>query len=131
MHLRLPEDVDRSHLLRVLVARERLASTGVGDGIAIPHPRNPLLLSIHRPTVALCFLEHPVDWAALDGRPVKILFPVVTPTLRTHLRLLSTLGFVLRDRTFRALLAEEGSRESLLRAVRQVESELGKEDPWA
>ncbi|MBE0596738.1 MAG: helix-turn-helix domain-containing protein, partial [Desulfuromonadales bacterium] len=42
-HLRLPDEVDRDYLQQVLIARERLASTGIGDGIAIPHPRNPVL----------------------------------------------------------------------------------------
>ena len=47
--LRLPEEVDRDFLLRVLMAREAIVSTAVGDGIAIPHVRNPVVLHVGRP----------------------------------------------------------------------------------
>jgi len=124
-HLRLPDEVDRRYLLQVLVARERLASTAVGDGIAIPHPRNPVLLHVTRPTVTLGFLENPVDFHALDGRPVRILFTLITPTLRSHLHLLSMLGFALKDRDFRKVLEEVGSREEIFAALR------GAEGGWA
>ena len=72
--LRLPHQVDREFLLQVLLSREALGSTGIGDGIAIPHARNPIVLNVERPTVTLCFLEHPVDFSALDGLPVTVLF---------------------------------------------------------
>lgn len=123
-HLRLPDEVDRTYLGQVLIARERLASTGVGDGIAIPHPRNPVLLHITKPTVTLCFLENPVDFHALDGRPVNLLFTVITPTLRAHLHLLSKLGFALRDAAFRKVLAREGTREEIFTTLRQTELRL-------
>ncbi|MBE0502021.1 MAG: PTS sugar transporter subunit IIA, partial [Desulfuromonadales bacterium] len=91
-HLRLPDEVDRNYLFQVLLARERLASTAVGQGIAIPHPRNPVLLYVTKPTVTLSFLEKPVDYFALDQEPVRILFTLISPTVRAHLHLLSKLG---------------------------------------
>lgn len=120
-HLRLPDEVDRSYLLQVLIARERLASTAIGNSIAIPHPRNPVQLNVTRPTVTLGFLENPVDFHALDGRPVGILFTLITPTLRAHLHLLSKLGFALKDRRFRKVLEEQGSREEIFAALRSAE----------
>ena len=63
--LRLPEEVDRSFLLRVLLAREAIASTAVGEGIAIPHVRNPVVLHVGRPSITLCFLERPIEYGAL------------------------------------------------------------------
>ena len=69
--LRLPDKVDREFLLQVLLAREALESTAIGDGIAIPHVRNPIVLHVPQPIVTLCFLEAPVDFGALDGQPVK------------------------------------------------------------
>ena len=62
-----------------------LGSTAVGDGIAIPHVRNPVLLHV-RPAVALCFLDEPIPFGALDGKPVDTLFVIVTPTSRSHLQ---------------------------------------------
>lgn len=125
-HLRLPDEVDRDYLHQVLTARERLASTGIGEGIALPHPRNPVLLHVTRPTVTLCFLEQPVDWRSLDGQPVTILFTLVTPTLRAHLHLLATLGFALRHPEVREVLAREGGREEILAVLRRVEAGLGR-----
>lgn len=123
-HLRLPDEVDRDYLLRVLIAREQLASTGIGDGIALPHPRNPGPLHVTRPTVTLCFLENPVDFQALDGRPVQVLFTLISPTLRFHLHLLSRLGFFLKSGPFRQALDQQQNREALLLALRRAEERL-------
>jgi PTS system nitrogen regulatory IIA component len=122
--LRLPEEVDRDYLLKVLNAREELASTGTGDGIAIPHPRNPVLLHITRPSITLAFLEHPVDFHALDGKPVHTLFCLISPTLRAHLHLLSMLSFALRDAGFRSAIEHQGSREEIFSALRQVKETI-------
>jgi nitrogen PTS system EIIA component len=119
--LQLPEEVDREFLLRVLVAREELSSTGIGDGIAIPHVRNPVVLHISKPMVTLFFLEHPIDFGAIDGQPVFALFTLISPTVRAHLHLLSRLAFTLRDSTFRAAIDRRGLREEILEAARKVE----------
>ncbi len=118
--LRLPEEVDREYLLKVLNAREQLASTGVGGGIAIPHPRNPVLLHITKPSVTLAFLEKPVDFHALDGKPVHTLFCLISPTLRAHLHLLSVLSFALRDPGFRAAIENQASREEIFSTLKMV-----------
>lgn len=123
-HLRLPEEVDRRQLLQMLIGREKLASTAVGAGIALPHPRSPGLLNVVQPTLTLCFLERPVDFQALDGQPVSILLLIISPHLRAHLHLLSRLGFVLHDPEFRAALRAEESREKLLAALTRAEAKI-------
>src|SRR5262249_50860940 len=100
-HMRLPEEVDREFLFRVLLAREALGSTGIGDGIAIPHVRNPVVLHVPRPSICLCFLERPIEFGSLDGKPVFALFSLVSPTVRAHLHLLSRLSFALHDPRFK------------------------------
>jgi PTS system nitrogen regulatory IIA component len=120
-HLRLPDEVDREFLLRVLLAREALQSTAIGDGIAIPHVRNPIVLHVPRPMVTLCFLEHPVDFGALDGTPVHVLFTLISPTVRAHLRLLSRLSFALHDPAFKAAVVREAPREEILAEAARVE----------
>jgi len=122
--LRLPEEVDREYLLKVLNAREELCSTGVGGGIAIPHPRNPVLLHITKPSITLAFLENPVDFQSLDGVAVQKLFCLISPTLRAHLHLLAKLSFALRNGHFRQILERQGSRDELLTALRAVEETL-------
>lgn len=123
-HLRLPEEVDRDYLRKVLIAREELAPTAIGQGIALPHPRNPILVHMTRPTVTLCFLENPVDFKALDGRPVQILLTLLSPSVRFHLHLLSLLGFVLKDPGFRRALGEQAGREQLFSALTRAEAAL-------
>jgi PTS system nitrogen regulatory IIA component len=128
-HMRLPEEVDREFLLRVLLAREALQSTGIGDGIAIPHVRNPIVLHVSRPMITLCFLEQPIDFGALDGKPVHALFSLVSPTVRAHLRLLSRLSFALHDPGFKSAVARQASRTEILDEIRRVESVLGSGPP--
>jgi PTS system nitrogen regulatory IIA component len=123
--LALPEDVDRDYLYEVLIAREDLGSTGIGEGIAIPHVRDPLVLMVPRPTVTLCFLEKAVDFKAIDGLPVDVLFAIVCPTVKDHLHLLSRLGFVLRDEAFRSLLKGRASDGVIFEAMASIESKIG------
>lgn len=119
--LPLPAEVDRDFLASVLEAREAIGSTGIGDGIAIPHVRNPILLHGAAPCVALAFLRHPVDFAALDRRPVHALFAVVSPTIPAHLRILAQLGYTLRDLELRELLRAEAPSDTILSRVKALE----------
>jgi len=119
--MRLPAEVDRAFLYEVLLAREALGSTAIGDGIAIPHVRNPVILHLERPLITLCFLERPVDFGALDGQPVGTLFTLISPTVRAHLHLLSRLSFALRNRGFKDAVLGQASREEILAASEEVE----------
>lgn len=122
--LRLPEDVDRALLWRMLLARESMASTGIGNGIAIPHVRNPVVLRVPAPRVTLCFLKNPVDFGAADGKPVQALFSLVTPTIRDHLALLARLAFVLRDKNMRSVIAARAPAERIMAAIETVEQAM-------
>jgi len=124
--IKLPEEVDREFLYQVLLAREALGSTGLGEGIAIPHVRNPIVLHLGRPLVTLCFLERPVDFGAIDGQPVSTLFTLISPTVRAHLHLLSRLGYALRDRDFKAAILRQASRDEIVEALRRVEESMAR-----
>ena len=119
--LKLPDAVDRAVLRQALWTREQLQSTGVGDGIALPHVRNPGHFGFGSPAVCLGFLETPVEFGALDGNPVKVLFLPLAPDTRTHLHLLSRIAFALRHPRFKRLLEREARREDLLKAARELE----------
>jgi PTS system nitrogen regulatory IIA component len=123
--LPLPDGVDTELLLRLFLAREACASTAIGDGIAIPHVRNPIVLQVSRPSITLAFLQKPVDFGALDGKPVHVLFSIVSPTTRAHLQLLSRLSFALHDGRFRATVVREAPCDDILAEVRRVESGMG------
>ena len=120
--LPLPAEIDREFLATTLEAREAMGSTGIGDGIAIPHVRNPLLLHVPAPFVTLCLLRDPVDFDAVDGRPVHALFTVISTNVPAHLRILGQLGFVLRDEELRRLLRQRAPGPELLARVRAVEA---------
>ena len=123
--LPLPDDVDRELLLRLFLAREASASTAIGDGIAIPHVRNPIVLHVSKPTITLAFLSRPVDFGALDGKPVHVLFSIISPTNRSHLQLLSRLSFALHDAKLRETVIRQASRDEILREVHRVEAGMG------
>lgn len=118
--LRVGDRGDRSFFFEALRAREQLASTGIGDGVALPHLRNPLRLQIEQPTVSLCFLERPVDWGALDRQPVSVLFITLAATVRSVLQLHSRSFFALRDPAFRDAVRRQASRDELLAEARRV-----------
>lgn len=117
--LKLPDHLDAEFFLQVLLAREALGTTAIGDGIAIPHVRNPILLNKPSPTITLCFLEQPIDFGAPDGKPVKILFMLTSPTVKVHLHLLSKLAYALRDEGFRTVLGSACDQAKIIEAARR------------
>ncbi|MGH7144293.1 MAG: PTS sugar transporter subunit IIA [Planctomycetota bacterium] len=122
--MKLPAEVDQEFLFQVLMARETLGSTAIGEGIAIPHVRNPVVLHVTRPMITLGFLDNPISFGALDGQPVRILFALISPTVKAHLHILSRLGFVLRVPEFKAALKREASREELMASLERAEATL-------
>lgn len=122
--LKLPPGLDPEFLLQTLLAREALGSTAFGNGIAIPHVRNPILGQTSKSSISLCFLKNPIDFDAIDGQPVTILFTLVTPHVKAHLNLLAKLAFLLRDGGFQALLHRPGSEDEIMKSVRALEETI-------
>jgi PTS system nitrogen regulatory IIA component len=117
----VPAHLDRALLAEVLRTREGLASTGIGGGIAIPHPRDPVVLHVETPIVLLCLLARGVDFEAIDGQPVRVLFTLLSPTIPLHLRVLSRLAHALHDDVLCQLLAKRSAPEAILARIRQLE----------
>lgn len=124
--LDLPPEIDPDFILQVLLAREAMGTTAVGDGIAIPHVRNPILVQLPVPKIALCFLSQPIEFGALDGKPVQILFTIISPTIRMHLHLLSKLAYCLRDQRLRDILGKQCNSEAIMAAILEIENDIGK-----
>jgi nitrogen PTS system EIIA component len=114
---------DAAELAARLLDREKLGCTGLGDGIAIPHCK---LAGIERPAVAVASTEMPVDFGAADGKPITLIFLVVSPTnaAAAHLQALSRVSRMLRVPEVARRLREAGSTEELRAAVRAAESGL-------
>jgi PTS system nitrogen regulatory IIA component len=117
----IPPNVDRGLLAQLLIAREALASTSIGNGIAIPHPRDPVVVPIERPFAFLCFPARPLDFRAADGIPVRVLFLLLSPSVRDHLQMLARLSAALHDGAFRELLRLHASPARILDRLRALE----------
>ncbi len=125
---RLPllRGADRELLHRLLLAREALGSTAFGNGIAIPHPRNPIVLRVQSPEVAICYLDRPMDFEALDGNPVHTLVTLVSPSTRAHLHLLALVAASLGDPAVLAKLEGRADADALVPEIARVEAALAE-----
>lgn len=108
--------VPAAEIAAALAAREALGSTGIGAGIAVPHAR-----LAHAPAVSAWFtrLERPVDWRAVDGREVDLVFLLLSPenAASEHLAALAMATRRLRDASVAAALRAANDAEALRRAL--------------
>ncbi|MDL2269248.1 PTS sugar transporter subunit IIA [Desulfosarcina sp. OttesenSCG-928-A07] len=116
----------RDELFFRLMDRERLASTGIGGGIAIPHPRDPLSPPPEKAMVTTCFLVRPVAFGAIDDLPVNTLFLLISPTVKLHLHLLSRLSYCIRNAAFAEFLKTRPDAAALVAKVSAIEAQLDK-----
>lgn len=107
-------NIDADALFEHLVARERLGSTGIGGGIAIPHCRFP---TSGATIGALMTLDQPIDFDAIDSRPVDVIFAMLVPedANSEHLQTLASLAEVLQDPDFVETLRSAEDQETLYR----------------
>lgn len=108
--------IARSVVFDSLFARERLGSTGLGQGIAIPHGR---VKGLKQAAAAFVRLKSPLPFDALDGQPVKLLFFLLVPQQATeeHLQILSEIAQMFSDRPFRDKLIAASSAEELFQLL--------------
>jgi PTS system nitrogen regulatory IIA component len=119
--LQLPDGFDRASLFELFLSRQQVGSTSVGDGIAIPHPRHPVILPVNGPNVSICFLAQPMEFGAKDKKPVHTLFVLISPTIRVHMQMLARISRALADGSVRELLRARGSDAEIVRAIRRME----------
>jgi PTS system nitrogen regulatory IIA component len=113
---------DKTRLLEAILEREALMPTTIGHGIALPHPRNPLLSDPQAQFVAIAFLEQPVEWKALDGEAVHTLMLIVSASAKLHLDTLSKINFFCQQDAFRSLLQTRPPREAIIEILRETEN---------
>ncbi|WP_286784364.1 MULTISPECIES: PTS IIA-like nitrogen regulatory protein PtsN [Pseudomonas] len=113
--------LETQDIFESLVAREKLGSTGFGNGIAIPHCR---LAGCESPISAIMHLETAVDFDAIDGAPVDLLFVLLVPQAATdeHLELLRQIASMLDRAEVRERLRAADSSEALYQVVVDVQS---------
>ena len=114
-------ELEMQDVFEALIAREKLGSTGFGNGIAIPHCR---LKGCETPVSALLHLDHPIDFDAIDGAPVDLLFVLLVPQAATdaHLELLRQIASMLDRKEVREKLRSATSNEALYQVVLDEQS---------
>jgi nitrogen PTS system EIIA component len=117
-------DADKERILVALLARETLGSTAIGNGIAIPHVRNPIIINSNDPLILLCFLSTPIDYGALDGKKVSTIFTMISPNTRIHLHLLARLSFILQNHDVQTMLGDHNNNEAMLLKIRALENAI-------
>jgi PTS system nitrogen regulatory IIA component len=111
---------DQESLIEKVLERELMASTALGGGVAVPHPREPQRELVTEPMVAVIFPSEPVDWAAPDGLAVHTAFLLLSPNSREHLQVLSRLAFAMRSDGFGDGLVERPSKDELVARLRSI-----------
>ncbi len=118
-----PPGLKKEDIVLALMRREELMPTAVGKGIAIPHPRNPIVTDPKNASVSICYLERPADFHALDGEPVHTLFILFTATPRMHLEVLSKISHLCQNDLFLEKLRSRAPKDELIIFIREKEKE--------
>ncbi len=115
--------VQQEDLVRVLLERERLGSTGIGGGIGIPHGK---MKNLENLVLGFGLSRKGVDFESLDGKPAHIFFLLVTPENSTglHLKLLARISRILKNETFKNRLLEAGDRDEILGIIMGEDEEF-------
>jgi nitrogen PTS system EIIA component len=113
---------DPEAMLHVLLERERLGSTGIGDGIAIPHGKLP---GLEEMLVSFGRSREGIDFEAMDGKPVHFFFLLMAPenSAGQHLKALAKISRMIKDATFRKNLLEAKMHEDLFRIIAAKDDE--------
>lgn len=115
--------IDNKEIIRVIHERERLGSTGIGGGIAIPHGK---LAGLDRLVMGFGRSEHGVEFESLDGKPIFIFLLLLSPDNSTglHLRLLARVSKLLKDDALKDALINVDKPEDVLRIIGDVDEEI-------
>ncbi len=115
--------IDKGTLVKVLLERERLGSTGIGDGVAIPHGKYH---GISRPLISFGRSREGLDFDSMDDQPVHLFFLLIAPedSANIHLKVLATIARILKNSAFRKTLMEASSRKEIYRKIVQYDEKL-------
>lgn len=118
---RSPNLINRDQFLRDVLAREELVTTGVGYGVAFPHAKSDAVKTV---VFAFARVTEGVDFGALDGKPVRLIFLIGAPKhqepSRVYLNLMARLSFLMKDKGNRDFLLETRSVEEVCRLLDSV-----------
>jgi len=117
------QSLEKNSLVKVLLDRERLGSTGIGDGVAIPHGK---IQGLNEPIISFGRSLKGLDFESMDGQPVYLFFLLVAPENSTsvHLKALARIAKILKNSSFRKTLMEIPTREELYQTIIQNDEEF-------
>jgi PTS system nitrogen regulatory IIA component len=115
--------IKKDDLIRILLERERLGSTGIGDGVAIPHGKVP---GIIEPIISFGKSEAGLDFDSIDGQPVYLFFLLVAPenSANIHLKALARIARILKNQSLRKQLMDAKTREEIYKVIINDDEEL-------
>ena len=116
----LPEEISAEQVASALNARESILSTAVGNGIALPHARTPLMKEEEDQRIVVVYLKEPIDMKAPDERPVTTMFILLTHNSQVHLKVFSTLAGLFRSLRFRRALEERAGEAELSSLIKEL-----------
>jgi nitrogen PTS system EIIA component len=119
----IPPDITKEEIESTLIERESMMTTAVGNGIAFPHPRNPVIADVDSEQISVCLLDEPVDFQAIDGKPVHTLFIIISSNSKRHLEILSKLSYLCQQAELVRHLKEKTKKEVILPYIKQIEKE--------
>ncbi len=111
----------RQTLLRALHEREQLHSTGIGDGVALPHARNGLVGLVDDPIIVVGRHPKGINYGAIDAVPARLFFLLIAPTVTQHLGILARLSRLLRDPKVRQDLLKADKPEKVADIMKEAE----------
>ena len=117
----IPARCDKDKLLQAILEREDLMPTAMGNGIALPHPRNPLVEKEEDQFAAIAFPENHMDWGALDAIPVHTIILVVSASAKSHLFTLQRISFFCHDENFLSLIRLRAPAEDIISYIEKTE----------
>ena len=114
--------IDKGDLVKVLVERERLGSTGIGDGVAIPHGK---MNGVRHPIISFGRSKQGLDFDSMDGQPAHLFFLLIAPedSSGIHLQVLARIAKILKNRAFRMKLMEPSTRKELYQTIIETDEQ--------
>ena len=116
----LPEGMSSEQIYKALCAREEILSTAVGNGIALPHARTPIMTSPEDQRICIVYLKNPIDMNAPDEREVSVMFILLTYNSQVHLKILSQLAELFRNSRFRRALGEKADEVVISSLIKEL-----------
>lgn len=117
--MKLPSSMDSKAIYNALCDRESFMSTAVGHGIALPHSRMPIVQNESDSRVCIVYPKKPINMPSPDKIPVYVMFIILSENSREHLDILSFLGMLFSNTSFRKMLEKRAKKDDLLKVIQE------------